>query len=96
MGGKGRIYGTGQGIEKKIIYISVIPGKKSASWQLVAVVLGLKTMPRGKKRRKASKYDVKWPKPSQNQRRNSPKNSPELYRIIDHPVDLRLNTLQYY
>ena len=54
-------------------YIYIIPGK-SASWQLVAVVLELKTMPRGKKqhngqkRRKASKHDVKWPKPTQNQR----------------------------
>ena len=26
----------------------IIPGKKSAAWQLVAVVLGPKTMPRGK------------------------------------------------
>ena len=36
----------------------IIPGKKSASWQLVAVVLGLKTMPRGKN-------DAKWPKTTQ-------------------------------
>ena len=69
MGGKGRIYGTGQGIEKKIIYISVIPGKKSASWQLVAVVLGLKTMPR----------DVKWPKTTQSvkTRRKMAKTNPK-------------------
>ena len=54
-----------------------MPGKKSASWQLIAVVLGLKTMPRGKKRRKMAKNDTKrqnkWPKPTQNQRKNSPK-----------------------
>ena len=42
-----------------IIRIYIIPGKKSASLQQVAVVLGLKTMPRGKKRRKASKHDLK-------------------------------------
>ena len=37
----------------------IIPGKKSASWQLVAVFFGLKTMPSGKKRRKIAKNDAK-------------------------------------
>ena len=36
------------------IHIYTIPGKKSASWQLVAVVMVLKTMQNGKKRRKIS------------------------------------------
>ena len=52
--------------------------KKSASWQLVAAVLELKTMPRGKKRRKLAKNDAKrqnkkWPKPTKNKKKNSPK-----------------------
>ena len=39
-------------MRKLSLHICIIPGKKSASWHLVAVLLGLKTMPRGKKRRK--------------------------------------------
>ena len=41
------------------IYVYIIHGKKSASWQLIAVVLGLKTMPKDKKRRKMAKNDAK-------------------------------------
>ena len=41
-------------------------GKKSASWQPVAVVEGSKKMQRGKKRRKIEKS-------AQDQRKNSPK-----------------------
>ena len=48
------------------IYIYILPGKDSASWQLVAVVMGLKTMQRGKN-------DVKLPKSTQNQSKNSPR-----------------------
>ena len=40
----------------------IIPGKESASWQLVAVVMGLKTMQSGKN-------DVKLSKSTQNQRK---------------------------
>ena len=46
------------------INICIIPGKKSASWQLVAIVIGPKTMQGGKN-------DVKLPKLTQNQRKNS-------------------------
>ena len=49
-----------------IIYIYIIARKKSASWQLVAVVEGPKTT-------QGSKSDVKLPKPAQNQRKNWPK-----------------------
>ena len=35
-------------------YMYLIPGKKSASWQLVALITG-------QKRRKAAKHDVKLP-----------------------------------
>ena len=41
------------------IYVYIIPGKKVASWQLVAVVMGLKTMQSGKKRRKIAKINPK-------------------------------------
>ena len=41
------------------INIYIIAGKKSASWQLVAVVFGLKTMRRGKNRRKIDKINTK-------------------------------------
>ena len=44
----------------------IIHGEKSASWQLVAVVVGLKTMQSGKKN------DAKLPKSTQNERKNSP------------------------
>ena len=37
----------------------IIPEKKSASWQLVAVVMGQKTMQSGKKRRKIAKINPK-------------------------------------
>ena len=37
----------------------IIPGKKSASWQLVAVLMGQKTMQSGKKRRKIAKINPK-------------------------------------
>ena len=47
------------------MYKYVTPRKKSASWQLVAVVRGLK-------RCKVAKNDVKLPKSTQNQRKNSP------------------------
>ena len=50
-----------------------IAGKKSASWQLVAVVLGLKTMPRGKMAKNDVKTRCKMAKTTQNQRNNSPK-----------------------
>ena len=36
-----------------------MPGKRSASWQLFAVVMGLKTMQSGKKRRKMAKTNPK-------------------------------------
>ena len=48
------------------VHIYIIPGKKSASWQPVAVVMGLR-------RCKAPKNDVKLLKSTQNQRKNSPK-----------------------
>ena len=47
-----------------ILYI--IPGKDSASWQLIAVVMGLKTMQSGKKQRNIAKINP-------NQSKNSPK-----------------------
>ena len=37
----------------------IIHGEKSASWQLVAVVVGLKTMQSGKKRRQIAKINPK-------------------------------------
>ena len=46
--------------EKKIYtYMNIIPGKKSASWQLVAIVMGLKTMQSGEKRRKTALFNPK-------------------------------------
>ena len=41
------------------MYVHIIPGKKSASWQLVSVVIGLKTMQSGKKERKIAKINPK-------------------------------------
>ena len=38
-------------------YMYIIAGKKSASWQLVAVVMGLKTMESGKKLNKIAKIN---------------------------------------
>ena len=45
--------------------INIIPGKKSASWQLVAIVMV-------KNDAKWSKNDVKLPKSNQNERKNLP------------------------
>ena len=39
--------------------VYIIPGIKSPSWQLVAVVMGIKTMQSGKKRRKIAKINSK-------------------------------------
>ena len=41
------------------MYVCIIPGKKSATWQLVTVVLGPKTMQNGQKRRKIAKSNHK-------------------------------------
>ena len=41
------------------IYKYISPGRKSASWQLAAVVMGLKTMQRGKKRSRIVKINPK-------------------------------------
>ena len=46
------------------MYVSIIPGKKSASWQLVAVFMGLNTM-------QSEKNDGKLRKSTQNQRKYS-------------------------
>ena len=74
-------------INMYILYI--IPGKDSASWQLVAVVMGLKTMQSGKKQRNIAKINP-------NQSKNSPKPEGKFFGCRRYWLYIYLSYLSFY